>query len=263
MLMPSTADPPPLAPAAAALFLDIDGTLLEIAATPSAVAVDAALVQLIARMYEASGGALALISGRRIADIDALFPGLRLPAAGQHGIERRDAGGGLHYHSVPQQELEVLRRDLAALASFHAGALFEDKGATLALHFRGAPQAAAQLRAALDALLAPMGGDFRIQPGKMVLEVKPAGKDKGTAVQEFMAEPPFAGRTPAFLGDDVTDEYGFRIVNAAGGCSIKVGEGDTAARWRLTDVRAVREWLALCVSGTREPCPATLRSKCE
>lgn len=249
--MPTTQsrNPPPLAPAATALFLDIDGTLLEIAATPSAVRVDPALRALVARMHAATGGALALISGRRIADIDALFPGLRLAVAGQHGIERRDAAGGLHCHAVPQQELELLRSELAVLAHARRGVLFEDKGATLALHFRAAPQAEVGLRAALGALLEPFGGDFRIQPGKMVLEVKPAGKDKGTAVEEFLGEPPFAGRVPAFIGDDVTDEYGFRAVNAAGGCSIKVGEGASAARWRLTGVEAVRRWLERCLAG--------------
>jgi trehalose 6-phosphate phosphatase len=254
-------EPPPLLPAATALFLDIDGTLLEIAATPSAVAVDQPLVALIERMHAAAGGALALISGRRIADIDALFPGLRLAVAGQHGIERRDSAGRLHYHAVPQRELEELRRRLAALAARHSGVLFEDKGATLALHYRALPHAGPELNAAVAALLAPYGEDFRLQPGKMVLEVKPAGKDKGTAVEEFMREPPFAGRSPAFLGDDVTDEYGFRVVNAAAGCSIKVGEGDSAALWRLNDVCAVREWLALCISGIRETCPPALRSE--
>lgn len=247
----SVVDPPPLAPGETALFLDIDGTLLEIAATPSAVSVDRALVELIARIHEAGGGALALISGRRIADIDALFPGLRLPVAGQHGIERRDGAGRLHDHMVPRRELELLRHEVAALAQARPGLLFEDKGATLALHFRARPELEAELRAALDALRAPFGDDFSVQPGKMVLEIKPAGKDKGTAVEEFMQEPPFAGRAPAFLGDDVTDEYGFRVVNSAGGCSIKVGDGASAARWRLTGVDAVREWLVRCLASGR------------
>lgn len=256
-------DPPALAPAETALFLDIDGTLIEIASTPSAVRVDQALLSLVGQMHAATGGALALISGRRIADIDALFPGRRLAVAGQHGIERRDAAGRLHCHAVPQRELEQLRGALSVLAQAHRGVLFEDKGATLAVHYRAVPQAAPELKVAIETLLAPFGDDFRIQPGKMVLEVKPAGKDKGTAVEEFMQEPPFAGRTPAFLGDDVTDEYGFAAVNAAGGCSIKVGAGDSAARWRLADVCAVREWLSLCVSGVPEACPAFLGRSAE
>lgn len=242
--------PPPLAALDHAFFLDIDGTLLEIAPTPSAVRVDSQLGPLIARLHEAAAGALALISGRRIADIDALFPALALPVAGQHGIERRDATGSIHHHSPPQRELDLMRREMAALAAAHPGVLFEDKGATLALHFRAVPAAGAPLRDALEPLLAALGADFRLQPGKMVLELKPAGKDKGTAVAEFLQEAPFAGRRPVFLGDDVTDEYGFRVVDARGGYAVKVGEGDSAAPWRLADVSAVRRWLGACVATT-------------
>ena len=129
------------------------------------------------------------------------------------------------------------------MAGRHAGLVLEDKGASVALHFRLAPQLE---QAALDAVReasAPLGSAVQVQGGKMVWELKPAGADKGTAIEEFMREPPFAGRTPVFLGDDVTDEHGFRVVNRLGGHSIKVGAGDSAARWRLPDPAAARAWL--------------------
>jgi trehalose 6-phosphate phosphatase len=243
----ATSGVPPLPEADAAFFLDIDGTLLEIADTPSAVRVDRQLLALVQSIHEAAGGAVALISGRRIADIDGLFPGLRLPLAGQHGIERRDGVGGLHMHPAPLAELARLRQHFDDIVVAHPGLLLEDKGATLAVHYRRAPQAEAEVLRALTGILKRLGEGFRIQPGKMVFEIKPAGKDKGTAIAEFLEEAPFRGRTPVFLGDDVTDEYGFHVVNARGGSSIKVGTGHTVAGWRLPDVAAVRAWLARCL----------------
>ena len=242
---------PPLAGCDAAYFLDIDGTLLEIAETPSAVRVDRQLLGLVRDLHQAADGALALISGRRIADIDGLFPGLRLPLAGQHGIERRDAVGGLHVHTAPLAELDEIRYRFREIAAAHPGVLAEDKGATLALHFRGAPELEPQLRNIVAILLHRLGDTFRLQPGKMVFEIKPAGKDKGTAIAEFLEETPFRGRRPVFLGDDVTDEYGFRVVNGRAGISVKVGPGDSAAPWRLEDVAAVRDWLLRCLARAR------------
>lgn len=238
---------PPLPEGAAAFFLDIDGTLLEIADTPSAVRVDRELLALVQSIHAAADGAVALISGRRIADIDGLFPGLQLPLAGQHGIERRDARAGLHVHTAPLAELARLRQQFDDIVAGHPGTLLEDKGATLAVHYRQVPQAQEEVLRALTVIVKRLGKGFRIQPGKMVFEVKPAGRDKGTAIAEFMAEEPFRGRIPIFLGDDVTDEYGFRVVNARGGYSVKVGPGHTIARWRLPDVVAVRAWLGQCL----------------
>lgn len=242
---------PPLPGRDAAYFFDIDGTLLEIAETPSAVRVDRELLGLVQELHQAVDGALALISGRRIADIEGLFPGLALPLAGQHGIERRDAAGGWHFHAAPLAELDQIRRRFREIAGLHPGVLSEDKGATLALHFRGAPELEPQLRKLVAHLLDEIGDAFRLQPGKMVFEIKPAGKDKGTAIAEFLEETPFCGRTPVFLGDDVTDEYGFRVINDRGGIAVKVGPGDSAAPWRLGDVAAVRDWLLRCLARAR------------
>jgi trehalose 6-phosphate phosphatase len=226
-----------------ALFLDVDVTLLDIAEHPDQVdahQIDRALVEGLMR---AAGGALALISGRSLAQLDRLFAPLSLPAAGQHGFERRDLRGARHRHRFPVEILAPAKRRLAEFAARHPGLVVEDKGASVALHYRLAPQMA---QAALDAMReasAPLGGAVQIQAGKMVWELKPAGADKGVAIDEFMREAPFAGRTPVFLGDDVTDEHGFLVVNRLGGHSIKVGPGETAAPWRLADPAAARAWL--------------------
>jgi trehalose 6-phosphate phosphatase len=231
------------APREIALFLDVDGTLLHIADTPDAVTVDRATVDLLERARRATGGATALITGRRIADIDRLFAPLAVPVAGQHGFERRDAAGALHQHARTIPQLGAARARLAAFAAEHPGVLVEDKVLTLAAHYRLAPGAGSALGALVERLAAESGGALAIQRGKMVFELRPAGKDKGTAIAEFLDEAPFRDRIPVFLGDDLTDEYGFSIVNGRGGVSVKVGDGPTEATARLPDVDAVRAWL--------------------
>ena len=240
---------PPAPGAERAFFFDIDGTLLEIADTPSGVRVDAELIDTIRRLHACSGGAVALISGRRVADIDALFPGLRLPLAGQHGLERRDAAGGLHVHPPEGVDWPWLKALVKGTFSTAQGLLVEDKGLTLAVHFRLNPAEEGRVKTALARIVADAGAAVSLQPGKCVVEVKPSGRDKGTAIAEFMTEPPFKGRRPVFIGDDVTDEYGFRMVNEMGGDSVKVGAEETAARWRMADVPAVRAWLEDILGG--------------
>ena len=235
---------PPEVDATRAFFFDVDGTLLEIAETPSGVRVEAELIATIRRLHERSGGAVAFISGRNVADIDVLFPGLRLPIAGQHGLERRDASGALHHHAPEGVDWPGLKARIHTAFADVEGLLLEDKGLSLAVHFRQQPSLEGRVAETLQRLVAGAGDAIKLQPGKCVLEGKPAGRDKGTAIAEFMAEPPFAGRRPVFVGDDVTDEYGFRVVNDLGGDSVKVGEGQSAARWRLENVQAVRAWLA-------------------
>jgi trehalose 6-phosphate phosphatase len=244
------AERPPLPPASAswALFLDVDGTLLEHAERPDAVRVDASLGALLARLQRATGGALALISGRAVADLDALFAPLVLPAAGQHGLERRDASGGIHLHPFPVPPLRRAAARLAEFAAQHAGLFFEDKGRNLALHYRQAPQLAEAARGAASAVAAELGAGFELQAGKLVVEIKPGGRDKGLAIGEFMREPPFHGRSAVFVGDDLTDEYGFGVVNRLGGLSVKVGPGPSAARSRLAGAAEVRDWLASCAA---------------
>lgn len=226
-----------------ALFLDIDGTLLELAAHPAAVTVDPALAHLLRGLYHQTAGAIALISGRTVADADLLFAPLRFCVAGQHGAERRDFAGRLHLHAPPVDGLRRAAKRLRGLVCQHPGLVLEEKGMNIALHFRGAPMLEAELVQLLGQLVSELGQDFELQAGKMVLEIKPTGRDKGTAIEEFMQEHPFRGRMPIFIGDDLTDEYGFALVNRLGGHSIKVGPGESAARWRLADATAVRDWL--------------------
>lgn len=226
-----------------ALFLDIDGTLLDLAAHPSAVTVDQELAPLLRALYDATAGAVALITGRTVADADSLFAPLKLCVAGQHGAERRDFAGGLHLHAPPLAGLRRAAERLRRLVFVHPALVLEEKGMNVALHFRGAPLLEAELVPLLEQLVSELGQDFELQAGKMVLEIKPTGRDKGTAIEEFMQEQPFRGRLPIFIGDDLTDEYGFALVNRLGGHSIKVGSDASAAPWRLADASAVRGWL--------------------
>lgn len=227
-----------------AIFLDIDGTLLEHAARPDAVQAGAPVQRLLEALRRGTAGAFALISGRAITDIDALFAPLRLPVAGAHGAERRDAAGRVHRHQVPGEPVRRMAARIGEIAARHEGLLFEDKGQNLALHYRLAPQAAGVARAALQEAASQLGESYEVLEGKMVVELKPTGRDKGVAIGEFMAEPPFAGRTPVFIGDDVTDEFGFGVVNRLGGHAVKVGAGVSVAPYRVADAAAVRDWLA-------------------
>ncbi len=240
---------PPAACADWAFFLDVDGTLIAIADTPDAVRVDAALLELLAELREASGGALALISGRAIYDLERHLGGLRLPLAGQHGLERRDAAGRVHAHAAPPAAKAQIRQALAAIAARHPGLLLEDKGLALALHYRLAPRLASYAHRVVARLAQEADAALEVQRGKRVAEIKPAGCDKGSAVLECLEEPPFRGRRPVYVGDDLTDEHGFANVNGRGGISIKVGAGKTCAQFRLPDIQAVRAWLGNAARG--------------
>ena len=231
-----------------AYFFDIDGTLVDLGDDPGGVRLDRDLRSLIDALHVAAGGAVALISGRDIPDIDALMEGVRLPAAGQHGTERRDAAGRITHHAVRTAQLDWAHDQIAAAAAKHPGLVLQHKGLSLALHYRRAPRLGGYAHRLVRSLLPRLGKEYCLQRGKRIVEVKPAGKDKGAAVLEFMAEAPFRGRTAVFLGDDLTDEYGFATVNRLKGHSIKVGPGRTSARFRLRNVAAVRAWLAQAVS---------------
>lgn len=236
---------PPPAPGWA-LFLDVDGTLIEIADRPSAVRVEPRMIGVLTALVHATDGAVALVSGRPVADLDRLFAPLVLPAAGLHGLERRDVAGRWAARAAREPAVDRFAASFADFAASHPGALVEDKGLTVALHYRLAPEAADEARALADRLAAESGGAFRVQHGKMVAELRPEGPDKGAVVAAFMAEPPFAGRLPVFVGDDVTDEAGFAEVNRRGGHSVRVGDATvpSAARWRVPSVAALADWLA-------------------
>jgi trehalose 6-phosphate phosphatase len=228
------------------LFLDIDGTLLEIADTPSAVIVDPALNALVADVAQRLNGAVALVSGRSIETIDRLFTPLKFPAAGQHGAERRSAAGVVYRdRSSRGSDLDGARVQLRDFVDAHPGALFEDKGLSIAVHFRLAPGLEADARRAVVAAAAPLA-HHEVQAGNHVFEIKPRGFTKATAAEAFMREPPFAGRIPVFVGDDLTDDPGLRFAERAGGVSIAVGTRLTG-QWQLEHPREVRRWLTAIV----------------
>ncbi|NWA61514.1 trehalose-phosphatase [Pantoea sp. B9002] len=225
-----------------AFFFDVDGTLAAIQSQPESVSIPASVRQLLQQISNLSHGALALVSGRPIAQLDALVAPLEAPAAGVHGAERRDAAGRVHRHSLPGDIAQTLQTELQQTLDQWPDTLLEVKGMAFALHYRNAPQYEnAIMQLAEDAVA--RFPELALQPGKCVVELKPQGIDKGAAVHEFMQEAPFAGRIPVFVGDDLTDEKGFLAVNAMQGISVKVGEGASHARYRLNSVEAVWQWL--------------------
>jgi len=235
------------------LFLDVDGTLLEIAPTPDAVRVDDHLTRLLADVSNALDGAVALVSGRAIAALDRLFAPRRWPAAGLHGLERRDADGRLHRHEPGRQRLDRVRLTLLYLAARTPGILLEDKGLAIAVHYRAAPEIEPTLRRTLRELTDELAPDYHLLEGKQVFELKPSSATKADAVRAFMNESPFAGRRPIYVGDDVTDLDGFAAVERVGGLSVAVGDR-VQAQLRVASPRDVRSLLA-DLSERRSPAP--------
>jgi trehalose 6-phosphate phosphatase len=225
------------------LFLDVDGTLVELQETPADVVVGESLKSLLAEVSRRLQGAVALVSGRSIETLDALFEPLEFPAAGLHGVERRSASGARRGASYCDSALAGARLALTAFVESHPGTLLEDKGRALALHFRLAPEFESGARQVISAAVRSLAPGYDVQEGKMVLEIKPYGFTKATAIEEFLGEAPFAGRTPVVVGDDLTDQAGFRLVEALGGISIAVGHR-VQGQWRLDNPAAVRRWLA-------------------
>ena len=226
-----------------ALFLDFDGTLVEIAMTPNAVTVHPRLRTILSACTEAFRGAVAIVSGRPIAIVDSLLDPLKLPVAGLHGLELRMPDGTVEQGAHRSADLGEVRTRFLSLARDDTRLVVEDKGSSLALHFRRAPERERELRDLVAGAAAPHDG-HQVMHGKMVLEIRPAHADKGTAVTRFLETPRFVGRVPVFAGDDITDEDGFEAVSRHGGISIKVGAGETSADYRVPDVAALRDWLA-------------------
>jgi trehalose 6-phosphate phosphatase len=227
-----------------ALFLDVDGTLLEIAETPQSVRVPPVLREILVSLSFRLDGALALVSGRTLNDLDHLFAPLRFCAAGVHGWERREATGCVIRPQLDPSRLDCARDLLRRLVARQEGLMLEDKGHGLAVHFRRAPHLSAVVREHVTEACRLVGSAFTMQAGKCVFEIRPAGHTKGTSVRAFMQQPPFLERLPIYIGDDLTDEDAFAIVNEIGGISIKVGDDQaTLAQHRLPGVRQVLRWL--------------------
>jgi len=235
--------PTPIDTDSTALFLDVDGTLLDIESHPDDVRATPELRDLLDRLLADLEGAMALISGRTIESLDAIFAPSCYPACGAHGAEIRLAGGA----STTAIEHPMTDEALAALENFaaaHEGIVLEHKPGGASLHYRQAPGFERQARELVQRVFEEMLTGFRVIDGKMVLELAPVDANKGEAIDAVMAEAPFAGRRPVFIGDDTTDEDGFRVVNKLGGTAILVGSRTpTAATFALPDVAAVHQWL--------------------
>jgi trehalose 6-phosphate phosphatase len=233
--------PPPLSLDEVSLFLDLDGTLAPIELRPEAVGPVVERSNLLRELGRRLDGRLAVVSGRSLDSIDAILDGVVAAAAGVHGLERRLPGGGL-VRARPHAKLGEARAALEVFAKTTPGVLVEDKALAVTVHYRQAPQARFDALALAERLALELG--LRLQTGDMVAELKTPGADKGDAVTAFMAEAPFKGARPVFVGDDVTDEDGFAAARQLGGFGVLVGPArETAARYRLNDVPDVLDWL--------------------
>jgi trehalose 6-phosphate phosphatase len=229
--------PPPVARADWALFLDIDGTLVDIAPTPDAVVVPATLPRVLAAIKERLGGALALVSGRKLDSIDCLTAPYQFPCASEHGAIIRFADGSIRSHVKEFVVPDSSRQELRAAARNWPNTILEEKQFNVVVHFRQAPSLRDPIHDAVLEIAANAGSEFEVLPARMAFEIRHRGLNKGAAVDSFMAVKPFRARVPVFVGDDVTDEDGFRAAEALGGKAVDVRTVFEGEAWR------VRGWL--------------------
>lgn len=228
-----------------ALFLDFDGTLVDIVERPDAVAVDPSLAGILTRLQERLNGALAIISGRPVSFLDSRLSPHLYDIAGLHGLEHRIAGT---LHLCDPDEHPQLRRMVGRLQDAvigKTGVLIEDKGCSVAIHWRLAPQERDFALATAQAAIEALGSEYRLQHGKAVAEILPSAAGKGKVIERFLHASPYKGRRPIFVGDDLTDENGFKTVNAHGGLSIRIGGGETVAKVRLGTPADLRHCLSM------------------
>lgn len=237
MSLPDQADPRHYA-----FFFDFDGTLADIAEHPEDVAITRETRRVLERLLDASSGAVAIITGRDIVSIDRFLAPLKLPIAGVHGLMRRDANGHLHSPEFDMSALKAIENELQSLAEKEGGLLLERKHGAIALHYRQRPELE---KACIETMerVAARSGNIELRRGKMVIEAIGCQTDKGAAIEHFLQEAPFRGRTPFFAGDDLTDEDGFALLNELDGISVKVGPGETKARYRTENRETLLSWL--------------------
>jgi trehalose 6-phosphate phosphatase len=232
------------APVTTAIFLDIDGTLLDIAPTPLEVKVSDELIATLSSLLAAFGGAVAFVSGRPIGEMDRLFHPLRLPAVGGHGAEIRFSPDSETRRSKIATLDDELRAAFARIGRIGDGVIVEDKGYSLAIHYRMAPQLGGEIMKAVTAVCKNERCEsLEVLPGKLVIEIKPGGYDKGTGLRELMSVPPFTGRTPIFVGDDVTDNAAFAVLPDFGGSGFSVGGTVPGTSFNFDGPQDVRRWL--------------------
>lgn len=231
----------------AAFFFDLDGTLASLQPEPDLVSVPGHVRDDLCLLHRNTSGALAIISGRPLAQIDTLLAPLCLPAAGIHGAERRETDGRLTGTPVSTHILTAIEHALTEGIIPLPGVVLEKKRVAFALHYRQAPRHGEAVRALAQQVAAHFPA-LEVQQGKCVIELKPESVNKGVAIKKFMESPPFAGRVPVFLGDDLTDEQGFILVNQLKGISVKIGEGPTHAHYRLLNNDAVYAWIKQLLS---------------
>jgi trehalose 6-phosphate phosphatase len=224
-------------PSRAAFLLDFDGTLVDIAPSPDRVVVLPDLNENLARLRARCGGALAIVTGRPIAQVDAFLGGADYAIAGEHGTAVRHAPGEAIIHRALPETPPHWVASAKAFAAHHPGVSFEPKRHGFVLHYRAAPEAGRALQTGLEAMLAEAPHSYHLMGAKMAWEVRPAGADKGVAVHDLMSRPPFAGRLPIFVGDDITDEDGMREARALGGLGLRVPD-------IFADAAEVRRWIA-------------------
>lgn len=251
--MPGVALPPP---GEAALLLDLDGTLLDIAPTPDAVRVPPGLLEALAALRDALGGALAVVSGRPIDQVDGLLPGVPYAVAGEHGGAVRLAPGRAVVRAALPELPVGWGMEAARIVAAHPGALLEQKQRGFVVHYRAVPELGPVLRTAVERLIAEEGARYQLMEALMAWEVRPRGVDKGVAVRTLSAERPFVGRRPIFIGDDVTDEDGMAVARAMGGAGLRVdawfGSAAGVRLWLEASAASVQDgggWAALPCAG--------------
>ena len=236
-----------------ALFLDFDGTLVDIVERPDAVMVEPALPGILTRLQERLGGAVAIISGRPIEFLDSRFKPHLFDIAGLHGLEHRIGGQLFLCDPDEHPQLRAMAARLDEIVAPKQGVLIEDKGCSIAIHWRLAPQEKDFALATAHAAVQALGSDYRVQHGKAVAEILPAAAGKGKVIERFLQQEPYRGRRPIFAGDDLTDENGFKTVNAHGGLSIRIGAGETIALERLGTPSDLRHCLSVWASEGTPP----------